>query len=315
MAHRIGKTSATRLRGSFVAMVTPFNADGSVDFGAFRDLIRLQEENGTAALFFLGTAGEAAVLTEEEKRRIVVETARMKSGRIPFLYGCTGLNTADAVANVRFARDNGADGAMLTVPRYAGPSEEDAEAYFHEVADAADLPVGIYNNPARLQTDMHWDQLLRLFRHPNIVVYKEGTGRTGQVAQVLREAPDVSFMGNDSPDPDIAAPVMALGGDGLCNAAGNIAPAELALLSRPWDDPDQPARFREAYLRLAPLFWFTYCARSPVALKSLMRAVGLPAGEPRRPLRPLDPQRLRDGVRLLAELGIAERYGYRLPAA
>ena len=107
----------------------------------------------------------------------------MKTGKSKFFYGCTGNNTATTIDYLKFARANGADGAILAAPAYICASEADIEAYFLEVADATDLPLGIYNNPPRVKSDLHWDQLLRIFKHPNYVVHKESTTRVGQVAQ------------------------------------------------------------------------------------------------------------------------------------
>ena len=190
----------TRIAGSFVALITPFNKDGSVDFEGFRTLLRFQEDHGTAAVLIMGSTGEVSMLSPAERQQIIVETARMKTGRMQFFYGCTGNSTAATIEYLKFARGNGADGAILAAPAYICASEADIEAYFLEVADATDLPLGIYNNPPRVKTDLHWDSLLRIFRHPNYVVHKESTTRVGQVAQVLRGRPDVSVMCCDSPN-------------------------------------------------------------------------------------------------------------------
>ena len=265
------------IEGSFVALITPFNHDGSVDFAAFRTLLRFQEDHGTSAVLFMGSTGEPTMLSPEERRQVVVETARMKTGRMRFFYGCTGPSTEATIANVRFARDHGADGAIIAAPPYICASEDDTERFFIDVADATDLPLGIYNNPPRVQTDLHWTRLLRLFRHPNYVVHKESTARVAQVAQVLAARPEVAVMCCDSPGLGLVVPTMALGGHGTANMTGNVAPAEMAVLSRPWRGAGDAETFREAYLRLLPLLHFTYSAINPVPVKSLMRALGLPA--------------------------------------
>src|SRR5947209_12925886 len=173
------------LTGSFVALITPFNKDGSVDFSAFRTLLKFQEEHGTRAVLIMGSTGETSMLSPEEKKRIVVECAKMKSARMPVFFGATGNNTESTIANVRFAKDNGADGAILAAPAYICAPESDIERFFLDVADATDLPVGIYNNRPPVTSDLHWDHLLRLFHNPNYVVHKESTARVGQVAQLL----------------------------------------------------------------------------------------------------------------------------------
>src|SRR5262249_30616376 len=151
------------LTGSFVALITPFNQDGSVDFGAFRALLKFQEDHGTSAVLVMGSTGEASMLTPEERKAIIVETAKLKTERMPIFFGCTGGSTAATIANVRFAKDNGADGAILAAPAYICAPESDIERFFLEVADATDLPLGIYNNPPRAKGDLPWENLLRIF--------------------------------------------------------------------------------------------------------------------------------------------------------
>jgi 4-hydroxy-tetrahydrodipicolinate synthase len=302
------------IEGSFVALVTPFNEDGSVDFGAFRTLLRFQEDHGTTAVLFMGSTGEPTLLSPEERQRIVVETARMKTGRMRFFYGCTGGSTEVTIANVRFAREHGADGAIIAAPPYICASEDDVERFFLEVADAGDLPLGIYNNPPRVGTDLGWERLLRLFRHPHYVVHKESTARVAQVAQVLAARPDVSVMCCDSPNLGLVIPTMSLGGHGTANVTGNVAPAEMATLSTPWRRWEDARAFREMYLRLLPLLHFNYSATNPVPVKSLMKALGLPAGALRRPLRALEGQPLARGLAAVGSLGLDAAYGYKLPA-
>jgi 4-hydroxy-tetrahydrodipicolinate synthase len=302
------------IEGSFVALITPFNGDGSVDFGAFRTLLRFQEDHGTSAVLFMGSTGEPTMLSPEERKQVVVETARMKTGRMRFFYGCTGPSTEATIANVRFARDHGADGAILAAPPYICASEDDIERFFMDVADATDLPLGIYNNPPRVQTDLHWTRLLRLFRHPNYVVHKESTARVAQVAQVLAARPDVAVMCCDSPGLGLIVPTMALGGHGTANMTGNVAPGEMAVLSRPWRRAGDAETFRETYLRLLPLLHFTYSAINPVPVKSLMKALGLPAGDLRRPLRALEGGALASGIEIVRSLGLDRKYAYKIPS-
>jgi 4-hydroxy-tetrahydrodipicolinate synthase len=302
------------LTGSFVALITPFNKDGSVDFAAFRTLLRFQEDQGTSAVLIMGSTGEASMLSPEERREIIVETAKMKTPRMPIFVGATGNNTQTTIANVRFAKDNGADGAILAAPAYICAPASDIERFFLEVADATDLPLGIYNNPPRVNSDLHWDQLLRIFKHPNYVIHKESTSRVGQVAQVLAGKPDVSVMCCDSPNLGLVVPTMSLGGHGTANMTGNIAPAELAAISAPWKSYGEAENFKKTYLRILPLLHFTYSAINPVAAKSLMQALGLPAGDLRKPLSGLAGDALAKGLRIVEQLGLDRQYGYKAPA-
>jgi 4-hydroxy-tetrahydrodipicolinate synthase len=301
-----------KITGSFVALITPFNRDGSVDIEAFQELLAFQERHGTSAVLIMGSTGETSMLAPDEKKAIIVATAKMKTGRMALFYGCTGNNTDATIANVRFARDTGADGAILAAPAYICAPEADIERFFLDVADSTDLPLGIYNNPPRVKTDLTTDQLLRLFKHPNYVVHKESTGRVGQVAQVLAAAPDVSVMCCDSPNLGLVVPTMSLGGHGTANMTGNIAPAELATISRPWTSYAEAEGFRKAYLSLLPLLHYTYSAINPVAVKSLMKALGMPAGDLRRPLRGLEGEALAKGVRIIQDLGLDRAYGYTI---
>ncbi len=302
-----------KIEGSFVALITPFNQDGSVDFEGFRTLVKWHEQHGTSALLFMGSTGEVSMLSQQERQQVLVETAKMKTGNMKFFYGCTGNNTQTTMDYLRFARANGADGAILAAPSYICAPEDAIEDYFMEVADATDLPLGIYNNPPRVKSDLHWDHLIRIFKHPNYVIHKESTTRVGQVAQVLRANPDVSVMCCDSPNLGLVVPTMSLGGHGTANMTGNIAPAEVATISKPWHTPDVSVSFRESYLGLLPMLHFSYSAINPVAIKSLMKAVGLPAGELRKPLKTMDADGLKKGLRIVKELELDKKYGWSSP--
>jgi 4-hydroxy-tetrahydrodipicolinate synthase len=302
--------SRKKLTGSFVALITPFNRDGSVDFAAFRSLLKFHQDFGTSAILIMGSTGESSMLSQQEKQEIIVETAKMKTAAMPIFFGCTGNNTDTTIANVRFARENGADGAILAAPAYICAPEADIERFFLDVADATDLPLGIYNNPPRVKSDLNWDHLLRIFKHPNYVVHKESTGRVGQVAQVLAGKPAVSVMCCDSPNLGLVVPTMSLGGHGTANMTGNLAPGELATISTPWTGFAEAEGFRNAYLSLLPLLHYTYSAINPVAVKSLMKALGMPSGDLRKPLTGLEGESLAKGIRIIQELGLDKKYGY-----
>lgn len=301
-----------RIEGSFVASVTPFDEKGEVDFGAFRALIGHMRDHGTRAVLFMGSTGEPTLLSPEEKRRIVVETVKMRPAAMKFFYGCTSATAHQVIESVHFAQANGADGAIIAAPPYINGSEADIEQFYLEIADAVTLPLGIYNNAPRVKTDLREEHLLRLFGHPNIVIHKESTTRVSQMARLLAAKPDVSMMCCDSPNLGLIVPTMALGGHGTANMSGNLAPAEMAIISQPWSSPADAGNFREQYLRLLPLLHFNYSATNPVAVKSLMKACGLPVGFLRKPLRNLEREALGNGIRIVRELGLDRKYGYKL---
>src|SRR5215211_4688962 len=107
-----------RIEGSFVAVITPFNSDGTIDFEGFRTNLAFQEEHGTAAVLILGSTGEVSLLSREERHEVMRQTAKMRRGPMKFFYGCTANNTAETITTVKFARDEGADGAILAAPSY-----------------------------------------------------------------------------------------------------------------------------------------------------------------------------------------------------
>ena len=299
-----------RVEGSFVATITPFNENGSVDFGAFRTLLKFQEDHGSVAVLFMGSTGEPSLLLPEEKKQLVVETAKMKTGKMKFFYGCTGNTPDQVIDNVKWVKANGGDGAIIAAPPYICAAEDDIERFYFDVADATDLPLGIYNNPPRVKTDLHWDHLLRIFKHPNIVIHKESTTRVGQVAQILAARPDVTVMCCDAPALGLVVPTMSLGGHGTANMGGNLIPAEMATISTPWKSYQDAENFKKTYLAMLPLLHYNYSAINPVAVKSLMRALGLPVGALRKPLRNLEGEALSKGVRIVQELGLDKKYGY-----
>jgi len=180
------------------------------------------------------------------------------------------------------------------------------------VADASTIPIGIYNNPIRVGTDLPAEVVLRLADHPNIVIDKEAMARPGQIAQILAAQKEMSVMCCDSPNLGLVPAVMSLGGHGTANMTGNIAPREMAIISKPWKTHQDAVDFRETYLRMLPLIQFTYSKVNPVPVKSLARVLGLPAGDLRRPYLPISGSALRAGVEVVKRLGLAEEYGYRV---
>ena len=303
------------IEGSFVALITPFNRDGTIDFAGFRTLLDFHRRHRTRAVLIMGSTGEVSMLSAEERRAIIAETVKFKTGDMLYYYGCSANNTEATIDYVRYASGEGADGAIIAVPSYICPSEEDAVRYFLDVADDAEIPIGIYNNPPRVKTDLSASSILRLAEHPNIVINKESTARVAQIAELCAAEPAISLMCCDSPNLGLVIPLMALGGQGTANMTGNIIPEEMAAISRPWRDFEDATNCRETWLRMLPLLKFTYSAINPVPVKTLMRALGLPAGDLRRPLTALEGEALEAGLAIFRALGLAEKYGFDLRSA
>ncbi len=301
-----------RITGSFVAVITPMNHDYSIDYAGFRTLLDFQREHGTSAVLIMGSSGEVSMLTPEERHTIVATTMQHRHPDMEMWYGCTGPTTEATITYVQQAAAEGADGAVIAAPPYICAGTEDIVRFFLDVADASPIPLGIYNNPPRVKTDLTAEDVLRIAKHPNVLVLKESTSRVAQVAQIARAEPDLSLMCCCSPDLGLIVPTMSLGGHGTANMTGNIIPEEMSVISTPWRDQDDAERFRAAYLRNLPMLHFTYSAVNPIPVKSLLAAVGMPAGPLRKPLRALEGEALEHGIQIARDLGLDRKYGYSL---
>jgi len=301
--------SKTLLKGSFVALISPMNQDYSLDFGGFRHLIEFQRENGSAGVLIMGSSGEVSTLTKEERHAIVRETMKQKQPGMAMWYGCTGPTTDATIDYVKQAAAEGADGAMIAAPAYICASNDDIVDYFLEVADASTIPLGVYNNPPRVKTDLSADEVLRIAAHPNVQLLKESTGRVAQAALIAKARPEMSLMCCCSPNLGLIVPTMSLGGHGTANMTGNIIPREMAIISKPWEDFQDAQNFQDAYLANLPMLHYAYSAINPVPMKSLMAALGLPAGPLRKPQKHLTGGALQRGLDAARELGVVEKYG------
>jgi 4-hydroxy-tetrahydrodipicolinate synthase len=301
-----------RIEGSFVALITPFNSDGTVDFEGFRALIDFQATNGTSAVLITGSTGEVSMLSKEERQEIISRTVKFNRGDMLLFYGCAGNTSQETMNMVRYAAKEGADGAIVTVPSYICPPVEDAVQYFLEIADTSEIPIGIYNNPSRVGTDLPAEAIIRLADHPNVVVDKEATTRPGQIAKIAAAKKDISLMCCDSPHLGLVMAVMSLGGQGTANMTGNLAPQEMAIISKPWKSFEDAENCRQIYLRILPLLDFHYSTVNPVPVKSLAKALGLPSGDLRRPYRNMDGEALKPGLQIVKELGLVEKYQFSM---
>lgn len=260
----------------------------------------------------MGSTGEVSMLSREERHRVVTETVKLKCDRMEFWYGCTGPDTAATIDYVRQAAAAGADGAVIAAPAYINASNRDIVDYCLEVADASPVPLGFYNNPPRVGTDLRSDDILRLAEHPKIAILKESTTRVGQIAELCAAAPDLALMCCCSPNLGLVIPLMALGGHGTANMTGNILPQEMATISTPWQSYEDAVACRRTWLENLPMLRYVYSSTNPVAVKSLMAAFGLPAGPLRRPLRALEGARLEAGLAIAARLGLDDKYGFKI---
>ncbi len=304
--------SHSQPEGSFVALITPMNQDGYVDIEGFRTLLQWQEMHGTKAILFMGSTGEVSMLSPQERKMIMAETSKMNTGKMKFYYGVTGNNTETTIEYTKIAKAEGADGVIMAAPAYICADNDAITDYALEVLDSTDIAMGFYNNAPRVKTDLHWDNLLKLAKHPNMVVLKESTTRVGQVAQMCAAKPDMAIMCCCSPNLGLVVPTMALGGHGTANMTGNIIPQEMAVISEPWKTGEDAFACRAAWLDNLATLHFAYSAVNPVSVKSLMQVIGLPAGPLRKPLKPMTGAALQMGIDALIKSGAAAKYDFKI---
>jgi len=260
--------------GSIPALVTPFAA-GRVNEAAFRDLVEWQIDEGSNALVPCGTTGEAATLSTEEHRRVIEITVEVARGRVPVLAGCGSNNTAHAIELTKSARDAGANAVLHVPPYYNRPNQEGIYAHLAAVADL-DVPVVLYNVPARTITDIAVVTMAKLSRLPNVIGVKDATGNLGRVSDQRQKCGEqfIQLSGND----ETALAFNAMGGVGCISVTANVAPR----LCAEFQEAMREGRWDEALTlqdRLYPLHTALFTDASPGPVKYALSKVrpGFPA--------------------------------------
>ncbi|MGB4782001.1 4-hydroxy-tetrahydrodipicolinate synthase [Candidatus Methylomirabilis sp.] len=270
-------------QGSMVALVTPFK-DGRVDEPTLRELVEFQIKNGTDVLVPCGTTGESPTLTHDEHRRIIELTVEAANGRIAVVAGTGSNSTTEAIDLTRYAKQAGADGALLVLPYYNKPTQAGLIAHCRAVADAADLPLILYNIPGRTGVNMLPETLAALADHPYIVGMKEATGNLEQMTHDIVLCGDkLSFLSGDD---TLTLPLLAVGGRGVISVVANIVPRDVSDLVRAFLNGDWN-RAREIHLKLFPLCQAMFCETNPIPVKTAMALLGMVGGELRLPLWPM----------------------------
>ncbi len=268
-------------KGSYVALVTPFEADGSVDFGKLKALVQWHIEQGTDGIVALGTTGESSTMSHEEDdevARTVIETA---AGRIPVIVGAGSNSTQTQLEKGRRYHDMGADGLLLITPYYNKANEEGMYRHFATVADAVDTPIVLYNVPGRTGCSISPACCARLAKHPNIAGIKEASGNISYTAKIARLVSEdfCLFSGND----DMIVPVLSLGGCGVISVWANICPKQAHDLVAAWFAGDV-ATARAMQLRYLDLIDALFCEVNPIPIKEAMNQLGMEVGGYRLPL-------------------------------
>lgn len=275
-----------KFAGSYVALVTPFAADGSVDFGRLRELVNWHLTQGTDGIVALGTTGESSTMSHEEDdevARCVIETV---NGRIPVIVGAGSNSTQTQLEKSRKYRELGADGLLLITPYYNKTNDEGMYRHFATVADEVDTPIILYNVPGRTGCSISPACCARLARHPNIAGIKEASGNIGYTAKIARLVGEdfCMFSGND----DMIVPVMSLGGCGVISVWANICPRECRELVAAFASGDV-ARAREMQLKYLELINALFCEVNPIPVKEAMNQLGMNVGGYRLPLCEISP--------------------------
>ena len=210
------------LIGTGTALITPFNNDYSIDFDALSRIIEQQIAGGTNYFVMLGTTGESATLSSQEKSAVVSHIKKVNAGRLPLVLGVGGNNTSDVVEQLKSLDTDGLTAILSVSPYYNKPNQQGIIYHYTEVANASPLPVILYNVPGRTGSNMTASTQLELARHPNIVATKEASGNMEQVMSILKDKPAdfLVISGDDA----LTFPILACGGSGVISVINHIFP-------------------------------------------------------------------------------------------
>lgn len=207
------------LKGTFTAIVTPFDRNGNIDYGTYSKLLDCQAKAGIDGIVPAGTTGESPTLTVEEHCRFVEKTVELCRGRMKVLAGTGANSTSEAVELTKRAKESGADYTLQVTPYYNKPNQEGLYRHFSTIADIG-LPVILYNVPSRTSREITVETIARLSKHPNIVAIKEAGGSADRVSAILNACDIAVLSGDDA----LTLPMMAVGAKGVISVASNVIP-------------------------------------------------------------------------------------------
>lgn len=287
------------------AMVTPFNADGSVNYEKAADLAEWLINNGSDGLVVAGSTGEAATMSAEEKLELFRVVVNRINKRVPVIVGTGSNNTADSVKMTKMAEAMGVDGALIVGPYYNKPTQEGFYQHFAAVAQSTGLPIIVYNVPGRTASNISPAIVARLAADfGNIVAIKEAAGNVAQVAELYSVLPEefTIYSGDDG----LILPFMSVGATGLISVLSNIGGGILQDVMQAYED----GRVREAAklnARMVPLANAMFIETNPIPVKAAVTLVtGIDAGQPRLPLTPMEPANKAKMVAVLQEYGLVK---------
>lgn len=287
-------------KGTYTALVTPFNKDGSVDYGALHALVDAQAAAGIAGVCPVGTTGESPTLSYEEHEEVIRKTIEYNAGRMQVIAG-TGANcTREAVELTRHALDDGADATLQIAPYYNKPSPEGLYRHFAEVADVG-LPVLLYNAPGRTSRDIPVPVVARLAQHPKVAGIKEAAGDANRVNLIRAAVGDkIDILSGDD---SLTLPMMAAGAKGVVSVASNIVPADVVKMVDLALANDFAGAL-EIHTRLLHLFADLFIEVNPAPVKAAMAMMGLAQEVYRLPICELLPDNRAKLEKTLRDLGL-----------
>lgn len=271
-------------KGSATAMITPFTEDG-VNFKAFGEMIDYQLENGIEALVVLGTTGEPATMTEDEKLSVMKFAAEKIKGMAKLIFGTGSNSTAKAVAASKLAESLGADGILAVTPYYNKCTQKGIVGYYRAICEAVHIPVIAYNVPPRTGVNILPPTAEELSYIPNMAGIKEACGNMEQICETMRRIrPRMDLYSGDD---NLNVPILAIGGAGVISVASNIAPKEVKEVTDSvfCRDLDRANAVQE---RILPLIDACFTEVNPIPVKAGCNMIGFDAGTPRAPLTELE---------------------------
>ncbi len=265
-------------KGTYTAIVTPFNQDGSIDYGHFKALIDEQAAAGIEGIVPVGSTGESPTLTYAEHIDVIRAGVEYAAGRMQVIAGTGANSTAEAISLTKNVLDIGVDATLQVTPYYNKPNAEGMYRHFSMVADLG-LPVVLYNVPGRSGKEIPLDTVVRLSKHPNVVAIKEAAGSVDRVS-AIRNACDLTVLSGDD---SLAVPMLSVGASGLISVASNVAPRDVGDMVRAALVGDF-AKASALHARYYPLFRDLFIDTNPVPVKVLLAMMGRIGGTFRLPL-------------------------------
>lgn len=263
------------------AMVTPFTAEGKVDYATAAVLAKRLVDNGSNGLVVAGTTGESPTLTVDEKLRLFSTVVEAVGGKATVIAGTGSYATSESIHLTKEAEKTGVDGVLLVAPYYNRPPQEGLYRHFKAIANATSLPVMVYNIPSRTGVNVTPDTMIRLAEIENIVALKESAGNLAQASELAQKLPEdfAIYSGDDA----LTLPMMSLGAVGVISVASHVAGRKINAMIDAFVRGDVKVA-HQIHNELLPLFNVLFLTTNPIMVKAAVNLMGIPAGGVRLPL-------------------------------